>query len=264
MSKRIWIWIGLLVIISASIYVYGKAYDYYTPAQTPLTSYRVHHHHDDTLRIAYIGDSWAFFHQRHSCQIEPIISDSLHISVKIMSAGACGAPSKCVFSRMGADGMIRKTLDNAPDYCILSAGINDTQLKLGKDYYKQNMKLMIRFFLENGITPIVIEIPDYDIHKQYKELKLPKKIFRWISMGITKCSMDCLDEFRQTLNMMLIEENYHHQTLILRKTAWETTNWGLYMKDRLHPNDDGYAVMDTCLANMIIQHIKKTREEQKK
>lgn len=258
--ERIWTTVlvaGLTVVCACYLYRWGG--NYYIPSHAPLT-YSVSHHQDDTLRIAYIGDSWAFLHHRHHCGIDSLIFDSLHIPTKVVSAGASGAPSKIILERMGADGGIRKALDEGPDYCIISAGINDANLKLGKDYYAQHLRLMIRFLLRNHITPVIIEIPDIDLRRQYEQTRFPRQLVRRWSMMVTGCSMDCQEELRQAFDMMLQEEQLQDKVLVLRKADWETADWKYYEEDRLHPNSWGYAVMDTCLSRLIINHLQHSRK----
>ena len=59
----------LIALITTCIKIGVKLYSYYAPAQL-RPPYRTAQHHNDTIRIAYIGDSWAFGHQFHQCKIK--------------------------------------------------------------------------------------------------------------------------------------------------------------------------------------------------
>ena len=82
----------LIPIFVVFIYWGRRLYEYYSPAkERPF--YWTSKRHDDTLRIAYIGDSWAFGHsdswtfgsKPHTCRLSDIIKDSLHKPVIVES-----------------------------------------------------------------------------------------------------------------------------------------------------------------------------------
>lgn len=251
--------ISFLTIVTL-LYSYLVVLNYYRPAQAPL-SFRIKHHHDDTIRIAFIGDSWAFYHKYHHCKIGEILKNHIQAPIKIVSEGGCGATSKFLYSRIKTNSPTRKIIEDAPNYCIVSAGINDTQKKMGKNYYQQNMLLIIRFLIQNKITPIIIEIPDYDINKQYYQLNISKKILRRFSMIMTDCKMDCREEFRKELEDKLYSDIIQNKIIIIRRDTWEYRNgqhdWTLYRCDRLHLNNHGNEVLDSCISENIIKHIQK-------
>lgn len=87
----------LFIFIVCAIIVYG-AYHYYAPPHL-REPYRVKKS-DDTLRIAYIGDSWAFMHKDYDCLIAPLLEDSLHRPVKVHSYGICGLTSKEIYENL--------------------------------------------------------------------------------------------------------------------------------------------------------------------
>ena len=127
MRKRVkWLILAvtMLMLIICIFIIHNK--HYYSIAEE-IDFYTIEHHHDDTLRIGFIGDSWAFYHQGHPCQICRILSDSIHKPVSIMSAGIPGATSKTIYAEFATDTPIQKVLKNGPDYCIISAGINDIE-----------------------------------------------------------------------------------------------------------------------------------------
>ena len=71
----------LYISISIAIcIIIGLAYNfhrYYAPPHFKQP-YRIDATPDDTLRIAYIGDSWAIMHNDHTCKIASILEDSIH------------------------------------------------------------------------------------------------------------------------------------------------------------------------------------------
>lgn len=229
---------------------------YYSIAKE-IDFYKIEHHHDDTLRIAFIGDSWAFYHQEHPCQICRILSDSIHKPVSIMSAGIPGATSKTIYAEFATDTPIQEVLKNRPDYCIISAGINDSNLKLGCDFYQHHIRLIVDFLLRNEIVPIIIEIPDYNIEKVYSESSLMQKIRRHFSMAATGSSLDCRNENRQALNFMIEQNDYSSKVIIIRQQQWNPSGYKdprhIYKEDGIHINDKGYQILDSCIIQSILK-----------
>ena len=90
------LYISLFIIITICIILGAKLHSYYTPAkERPI--YNTEQHHDDTIRIAYIGDSWAFRHQFHQCIIKDILENKLHRPVNVYSYGISGLTSKEIY-----------------------------------------------------------------------------------------------------------------------------------------------------------------------
>ena len=78
--------------------MYG-AYRYFAPPQI-MHPYLLPSNHEDTLRIAYIGDSWAYLHREHNCKISEILEDALSQPVKVHSYGMCGLTSKEIYENI--------------------------------------------------------------------------------------------------------------------------------------------------------------------
>ena len=263
MKKRVK-WLILAVnMLMLIIIIFIIRYRHYYSIAEEIDFYTIEHHHDDTLRIAFIGDSWAFYHQEHPCQICRILSDSIHKPVSIMSTGIPGATSKTIYAEFATDTPIQKVLKNGPDYCIISAGINDSNLKLGCDFYQQHVRLMVDFLLRNEIVPVIIEIPDYNIKKVYSESSLMQKIRRHFSMAVTGSSLDCRNENRQALNYIIEQNNYTNKIIILKERQWNPTGYKdmrhIYKKDGIHLNYKGYELLDSYIILSIIKdyHHKK-------
>lgn len=250
--------IAILFILIICSYFFSIFY--YSPAKE-IDNYEIRHHHDDTLRIAFVGDSWAFFHKHHKCQMDSIISNIINKPIKVFSDGTCGATSKFIYSRFGANGHIQEIMKEGPNYCIIAAGVNDTHLKIGEKYYLHNMKLIIDFMLQHDIIPIILEIPDYDIYKVYDDINSLKKILRHISMVYTNSKMDCRNDYRQALRLMLNKDYYSKNVLLLKYDDWNSDANndidGLYRVDRIHLNEKGYEQLDSCISIIISSNYLK-------
>ena len=130
-------------------------------------------------------------------------------------------------------------------------------MKMTRAYFKESINFIIQHLLSNHIHPIIIEIPDYDIEKAYRNLKLHRKIQTRLSMLITNTSMNCKQEFRDILNLAIKEHDYDNHATIIRYKEWnnniEEDLENLYQPDGVHLNDKGYKKLDSCIAQHIIE-----------
>ena len=253
MKKSIYI-ILLFIFIVCAIIIYG-AYHYYAPPHLrgPYQMKKP----DDTLRIAYIGDSWAFMHKDHNCQIAQLIEDSLCRPTKVHSYGICGLTSKEIYENLFDNSDFKSFLQKRSyEYCIISAGINDTYRKMNKTYYQQSMDGIIQFFLVNNIHPIILEIPDYDIQKAYKNQKTNRQLLRHLSMFVNSTPLDCKQQFRYALKELVNNKSYNDKISIIRYQSWNSDynndQQKLYQGDGMHLNDDGYQILDSVIAKEIL------------
>lgn len=259
---KIWKLVILLIIIAVG-YISYSMFSYYLPP-TEHRLYTIPQDQDDTLRIAYIGDSWAFMHREHNCQIPTILINTLHCPVIIHSYGICGLTSKEFYENMFNNADLKHFLQKRKyEYCFISLGINDTYKKMSTAYYQQSMDYIIRFFLANQIHPIILEIPDYNISKSFNRQELSRKLLRRLSMYINKTPLDCKQLFRNTLDEMILKENYTKEVSIIRYVSWNekgTKDWEIiYQDDGIHLNDKGYAILDSCIIEICIEQYKKSR-----
>lgn len=251
------IWkLGILIIIIAIGCTAYSTFSYYMPP-TEYQPYTIPENQDDTLRIAYIGDSWAFMHREHSCIISTIVKDSIHRPVKVHSYGICGLTSKEFYENIFNNADLKHFIQKRRyEYCFISLGINDTYKKMSTTYYQKSMEYIIKFFLYNHIRPIILEIPDYDIYNSFKRQELSRKILRHISMFINNTPLDCKQLFRDALNEMIIKKNYTKKVKIIRYLSWNKNSTKdkktLYLIDGIHLNNKGYAKLDSCIADNCI------------
>lgn len=254
-SKRL-IPVFILVVGFATLTIF-HVYNYYAPPQ-PRDPYQLSGQDDDTIRIAYIGDSWAFMHKDHDCLIPKLLSDTLHHSVKIHSYGICGLTSKEIYKNIFDNPDFRHFLQKRHyQYCIISAGINDTYKKMGTSYYQQSMDGIIQFFLANHINPIILEIPDYDIEKCFERQKSSKRLLRQLSMLVNQIPVDCKQQFRDALNKYIKEKGYTDKVTTIKYKSWNkyyaVDQKELYLSDGLHLNKKGYEVLDSAIATQLLK-----------
>lgn len=252
--KKKYLYIIIAFVILLGVYF---TYNYYSvpklrqPYRTTIQ--------EDTFRIAYIGDSWAFFHRNHDCRIAYMLKDKLNRPVKVHTYGICGLTSKEIYQQFYDNNDFMNFIQKRRyEVCFVSAGINDTYKKMSTSYYKQSMNGIIHFLLTNHILPVILEIPDYNIVKAYDRQTIQKKLIRRLSMLISGCDLDCKQDFRQALDELIQEKGYQDSISIIRYKSWNG-NYSedlqkLYWPEGMHLNEDGYEVLDSMIVKAIYEH----------
>lgn len=246
-------YILLTVTIIILILGYGMYYYYAPPKERK--PYTIERSNDDTIRVAYIGDSWAFYHQPHDRDMSIMLSNKLNCPAIVTSLGFSGRSSKEIYLYMFDNPEMISFLSKGYDFCFVAVGINDANKKMSAQYYKQSMACIIDFLLANKIRPIILEIPDYDIERMYRWEIPSRKLLRPFSMLVTGTPINCKEKYRQAFNILIREKNYGNKISIIRYKSWnsnfsEDLN-NLYNKDGIHLNEKGYAKLDSCLCNTI-------------
>lgn len=255
--KRNWIYILSLLMVGVIATIAYQSYHYYAPPYL-RQAYSSTTGNDDTLRIAYIGDSWAYMHKDHHCIISKILEDSLLQPVKVHSYGICGTTSKEIYENLFNNKGMKYFMQNRNyKYCIISAGINDTYKKMSTSYYQNSIDALVQFLLSNKICPIILEIPDYDIYKVYERQKPSRKLLRQISMFINKTPIDCQQMFRNALDEIIQEKKYTNMVIIIRYKSWAPNGIkdlnSFFRGDGMHLNEYGYYALDSVIAKEIIR-----------
>ena len=257
-NMKQWLIILLLIITLIVICIGFYIKPYYTPAEIQ-TGLSVMNHQDDTIRIAYIGDSWADGHKKVRCIIDSLVGVVIGNPVVIKTAGISGLTSKYLYYCIFRNDSIKDVIEWGPDFCFVVAGINDTDRKMGKQYYKENMKLIIELLLEKQITPVVLEIPSYDIRFSYKRRNRQIKLQYLASMLLTWSKMDCIQDYRDAYNNLIKEQEWERKVMTISYKDWNPDGYkdkrGLYDGGLMHLNAKGYSVLDSCISMKIIGYI---------
>ena len=149
-------------------------------------------------------------------------------------------------------------MNNGYHYCIVSAGINDTNKKMSKSYYKNSMNCIIRFLIDNHIYPIILEIPDYNIYQTHNNQELYKKIIQNFSMFVNSTEINCKQQFRDALNELIKEKRYENMVSIIPFKSWNKDYFKdletIYNNDQVHLNERGYQLLDSVIAKEICKN----------
>lgn len=271
-----WLWwsMVLLVVVIYGGYQANLFIDRELRVAKELPFYHVGpRHNDDTLRVAVIGDSWAEYHASLECDTIfcRYAKRLTSLPVKCFSRGHSGKMTKEIYYDMFADRTVEHAwekdfctqplLEQHPDYCIIMAGINDWRLYRPKSYYVGNYRLMLNVLIQNGIRPVVMEVPSVDMrHYNGKRTFYRRWIFNLLSL-LTKVDDSSAQDYRDAMREMLHETGLDEKVLFIPMSAWNSggfeANPDIYLDDRLHLNLDGYHVLDSCMAYDIIKDYLK-------
>jgi lysophospholipase L1-like esterase len=264
--KRIINFAIALFIGACLLFVGYECADYYAFAEEVVIRHNAKKHNDDTLRVIFIGDSWAAYHSKYDHQLETILEDSLNISVKVLSNGSVGAKTSAIYAYMYdsvSSSGTKSLIDMLPDYAIISAGINDAVAKMGTKNYCHHYWLIIRNLLSAGIRPIVLEMPLVDYKAVYHRETAIANLRHQISSWLTDAPMWDFEKYKQDLQSMIREESLDGKVLIVSDSEWNPKGFidprNMYLDDHIHLNERGYALLDSCVASHIIDDVQSIR-----
>lgn len=214
--------------------------------------------HCDTLRVAFIGDSWAAYqHPYDSLLCSMLGCDGRLISVT--SKGNVGAKSHEIYERMFST--TKPILMERPEYCVISAGINDAVAKLGKEYYVHHYMLILQQLLELGIKPVVLEMPEVNYRAVAGREPWTMRIRHILSSLMTGSELYGFDSYKTALIHAIKNADMQSCIIYISADMWNADGClddrGLYMEDETHLNAVGYEVLDSCIASEILKDIRK-------
>lgn len=246
----------LLLIIASYIFIRIYTSEYYRPARNRHSGTIITKSKSDTIKIAFIGDSWAAMHQNHQCNIAQLLMSELNIPVEVRTAGVSGLTSKGVYYSIFDNKTIRRVvIDWGPNYCIIAAGVNDSDRKMGIDFYRENMKLIVDFLLVQGITPVLLEIPSYNAWRSFEVRDIYTKLQYLFSMLRNLSSMDCIEMYRNNLIDLIEIQGWTSQVIMICTDSWNSLGYederNIYDDLQMHLNESGYKILDSCIASSI-------------
>ena len=249
---------------------------FYRPAEV-IPSYKVIRPHDDTLRVIMIGDSWVYFHQtlRRDSTFERQLKKELGSrKVKVIAKGRYGFTSGEIYERMSAERTMKidydlnnctqEIIETGPDYCVISAGINDARQRRGKNYFVRNYYHIIKTLLSNNIRPVVMEIPDVDVDEAYIGNTLYYQLKAKICMNLLKTQLYGVNDYRQALKDSLELHHLMDSIIYVPAASWNPEGWrdkrDIYTDDHFHLNLLGYKILDSTFAAEIVKDYLKRKQ----
>lgn len=246
-----------------SIFIVGKRlYDYYSWAEERPTNYHTSRNQvDDTLRVIMIGDSWATYHHNNDTILATMLQKKLHKPINVTSSGMVGAKTKKIYELMYdsiTDHGTKIILQENPHYCIISAGINDAVAKMEPNNYTYHYDLIIKQLLTNNIIPVIIDMPNIDYKSVYQHETNFSKIRHRFSCYLNNIDMWSFDKYRESLKRCIEKEINNGNVIYINAQDWNPKGFidtrKLYQQDHVHLNQEGYLLLDSCIAAHIAKN----------
>ena len=257
----------LFVLLIAGLYVYYYSrWKHLWAMDVSFPSYEVKSRVDDTLKVVMIGDSWAGLHHEEGMDayLFSKLQEKIQRPLSVISKGKGGEKSRGIYQLMfSTDCYGTKTLfASKPDYCIISAGINDAAANLGTQQYCHYYRQILDFMLTNHIRPVVLEVPNVNIWHLYGEKPIKDLVVDFVRSKMTGCKMYQFQEYRETLYQMLIDEQLIEKVVYVSMVDWNDgspeIDRHLFMDDQIHLNHNGYKKLDSCIALAIAKDLEKS------
>lgn len=266
LKKFIQIIISLSFVIGF-VTVYYLFADYYSYAEEKIIEQK-NNQTSDTLKVIFIGDSWATYHSKYDSHLKSILESKLKMPVTVNSRGSVGAKTKAIYinlsdciSSMGT----KELIDLSPKYAIISAGINDAVAKLGTRNYIHHYNLIIKNLLSVGVKPIILDMPQVDYRAIYSRENIIKKFRHLFSSWLTNAPLWSFDTYRNELKLMIQQEVSRNQIIYIPSSEWNSKGYAdprqLYLDDHIHLNEKGYLLLDSCIASHILSDIYPTTHD---
>ena len=258
----------LLVVICLYAFYYNR-WKHLWALDTIITPlYVIKSNSISSLRVAMLGDSWAELHheQNMDTYFSSILKQKIGRPVHVESKGKGGEKTRGIYKLMfDTDEFGTKPLLSLkPDYCIISAGINDAAANLGTKQYCYYYRQILDLLLANGIRPVVLEIPNVNIWHLYGGKPFKDLVVDFVRSTMTGSKMYQFGGYRDALYLMLVNEGLMDKVVYVSMSSWNDASpdidQNLFMSDQIHLNRKGYEKLDSCLAEAITKDLRNSSD----
>ena len=255
-----------LGVVGIYIYYYNRWKHLWTLDANIAPHYEIKSNKNSSPRVVMIGDSWAGLHHKHKMDayFSAILEQRINRSVIVESNGKGGEKTRGIYKLMfdSDEFGTKPLLSLKPDYCIISAGINDAAANLGTKQYCYYYRQILDFLLANGIRPVVLEIPNINIWLLYGGKPFKDFVVDFVRSTMTGCKMYQYAGYRDALYRMLVNEKLMDKVVYVSMKDWNDVspdiNKILFMSDQIHLNRRGYEKLDSCMAIAIANDLENS------
>ena len=253
-------------VVGIYIYYYNRWKNMWLLDANIAPHYEIKSNKDSCLRVAIIGDSWAGLHHEHNMDayLSAVLEQQINRSVLVESKGKGGEKTRGIWKLMfeTSEFGTKPLLSMKPDYCIISAGINDAAANLGTKQYCYYYCKILDFLLANGIRPVVLEIPNVNLWHLYGGKPFKDLAVDFVRSTMTGCKMFQFAGYRYALYQMLEKERLMEKVVYVSMNDWNDASPAidkkLFMSDQIHLNRRGYEKLDSCIAIAIAKDLGNT------
>lgn len=249
--------IGITLLLAPVIFIKNRI----AKADHISNTLNIHPSTDSVINIAIIGDSWAYYaSERGLCTTLDGLFLEKGIKTLTKNSGVPGARSKDIYNYLLSPERtihpIRNLIESGTNYAILFCGINDQNGQYGPDFYSYHILNIMALLVEAGITPIYIELPEWNIKELYGKYDLWRYSCYKLLCGITSKQFDetaTTNIYRQAFYDKLNQSAIKDHIIFIK---WEDIKSDNIWADDLHLNETGYH--SHCIFCQPYHVIKKT------
>ena len=247
--------IALLLVGSLRLHPY-----YHLAKKQSMIKETMTNNSSDTLKIAFIGDSWAAYHHDYDKKME-LLFDEKKRPAHVASLGNVGAKSREIYQRLYTT--TKPILLECPNYCVISAGINDAVAKMGTDFYVHHYMLILQQLLELHIKPVVLEMPGVNYRATANREPWTMRMRHVLSSWMTGSELYGFESYKKALIKAIKKADLHGRIVYISADQWNPEGYrdhrNLYLPDEIHLNTEGYAVLDSCIASVILGDLRQNQ-----
>jgi len=208
------------------------------------------------IKIGVIGDSWVTDQKLDHAIEESMVASG--IPAEVISSGHPGAKSRQIYRDLLNNNQSdhyssnKILMDEDVDFLVVVAGVNDTAGHIGKEFYAHHMVCIIQAALDRGMTPVVVEVPEYGI-KEVPAVGLLSWAKRAIYLRLfDNGKVDVISDYRKALRDRIHPAIYEKVTFVeFTSIAHDyDSNKSLYA-NTAHLNRDGYERLGRLIAKRI-------------
>ena len=254
----------VMIVLGGYFYLFSR-WKHLWKLELPQESYHIAHHQDDTLRVVMVGDSWAGMHHPYDEFLQSELLKASGVPVVFESKGKGGEKTKGIYRLMFEETGYgtRLLMTSSPDYCIISAGINDAAANLGPQQYCYYYFQIIELLLKNQIKPVVLDFPNVNIWTIFKHKPIKDLCADYLKSMMTHCGMYEFSGYREALRILLVERHLMEQVIYIPVSEWYgktyDVNMDFFLDDQIHLNQKGYELLDICIAKKIAKDYNSRR-----
>lgn len=247
--------IGLALLLLPTIFIKGRIAKASSVSATLIINKS--HLADSTINISIIGDSWAHYAgERGLCKALDSLFSEYNIKTHTRNCGVPGAKSKDIYnyllSSTSSSHPIQDLIESGTNYSILFCGINDQNGQYGMDFYSYHTLKILTALVEAGVTPIYIELPEWNIKKQYSKYGFWRYSCYKMLCGITSKQFDVTATtklYREALYKQLIQSKLKDKVIFIK---WQDIKSDNIWSDDMHLNRTGYHRLAECVVKNLL------------
>lgn len=248
-KKTIKLTILILIIIGSALFTYKIKNRFVTSEYSSIELENKIKR--DSTKIGIIGDSWVA-----GSKFDTYFEKE---GLKVYSSGEPGANTLKIYNNLFLDSKSKFSsnfiLKEPISKCIIVAGVNDFATQLGPKYYSTNIVNICKLLINNGIEPVIVTLPSFNMDGYIKESKINNQINIYINSYITNGfnNLTNINSYRDSMIDQIKNEDLSELVTIIDYSKFcdkysDCTN--LY-KDNAHLNEQGTEMLALYILNNI-------------